>query len=105
MQYNGGEITAEEWKKRYNEITDGDYYQATIDAINSIHLNIDKVLEDVVSGTDKKSITDSLKDQLSQYDKVLSAIERRYDKEIDAIDDAIDAIEKQNDKLEEQLDN
>lgn len=59
MQYNGGEITAEEWKKRYNEITDGDYYQATIDAINSIHMNIDKVLEDIGSGGSGSSASKS----------------------------------------------
>ena len=36
------------------------------------------------------------------YDKVLSAVENRFDKEIDKIDDQIDKINDSNDALEEQ---
>jgi len=45
-----------------------------------------------------------LETQLDVYKKALSAIQRRYDKEISSINDVIDAIEKQNDSLEKQKD-
>lgn len=40
--------------------------------------------------------------QLDVYKKALSAVLRRYDKEIQKINDVIDGIEKQNDALEKQ---
>lgn len=43
--------------------------------------------------------------QKSIYDKVLSAVTRRYNKEIDKINDTIDGIKKQNEALEKQKDN
>lgn len=46
-----------------------------------------------------------LESQKSIYDKVLSAVQRRFDKEIDAIEESISAIEKQNEALEKQKDN
>ena len=42
--------------------------------------------------------------QVDYYDKVLAAVERRFDREIDKIQDTIDAIEKQNELLEKQKD-
>ena len=47
----------------------------------------------------QKEVTEN---QKNIYDKVLSAINRRYDKEIDSIEKVIDGIEKQNDALEKQ---
>ena len=46
-----------------------------------------------------------LNKQKDIYDRALSAITRRIEKEIDKIQDKIDAIEKQNDALNEQKDN
>jgi chromosome segregation ATPase len=43
--------------------------------------------------------------QLKIYDKVVSAVTRRYDKEIDKIQKLIDALEDQNDAYEDQLSN
>lgn len=40
--------------------------------------------------------------RVDYYDKVLAAIERRFDREIDKIQDAIEEIEKQNKLLEKQ---
>lgn len=42
--------------------------------------------------------------QLSIYDRVLTAVQKCFDDEIDKIQDTIDAIDKKNDKLNEQLD-
>lgn len=42
--------------------------------------------------------------QLNIYDKVISAVTRRIDKEIEGIEDIIDGLEYQNDVLEKQLD-
>lgn len=47
----------------------------------------------------QKEVTENQKDI---YDKVLSAVTRRYDKEIDSIEKVVDSIEKQNDALEKQ---
>lgn len=44
-----------------------------------------------------------LENQKNVYDKALSAINRRYDKEIDSIEKVINALEKQNEALEKQL--
>ena len=44
------------------------------------------------------------KAQVDYYDKVLAAVERRFDREIDKIQDAIDGIERQNKLLEKQKD-
>lgn len=44
-----------------------------------------------------------LENQKNVYNKTLSAINRRYDKEIDSIEKVIDALEKQNEALEKQL--
>lgn len=52
-----------------------------------------------------KYIQQMLNKQLDIYDKVLSAVTSRIEKEIDGIEDIIDSIEKQNDTLENQLDN
>lgn len=46
-----------------------------------------------------------LETQKGIYDKVLSAVQRRFDKEIEKIEKAISAIEKQNETLEKQKDN
>ena len=46
--------------------------------------------------------TKLLEQQKSVYDKVLSAVTRRFDKEIDYYNDLIDGVEKQNDALEDQ---
>lgn len=40
--------------------------------------------------------------QLSYMDKVVSAVTRRFDQEIDSINETIDSIEKQNEALEKQ---
>lgn len=40
--------------------------------------------------------------RVDYYDKVLAAIERRFDREIDAIQDTIENLEKQNEQLEKQ---
>ena len=40
--------------------------------------------------------------QVDYYDKVLAAVDRRFDREIDKIQDTIDEIEKQNELLEKQ---
>ena len=45
-----------------------------------------------------------LETQKGIYDKVLSAVTKRFDREIDLIQDSIDAIEKQNEALEKQKD-
>lgn len=45
-----------------------------------------------------------LEKQLSIYDEVLSAVARRYDKEIEKIDDQIEAINEENDALNKQKD-
>ena len=45
-----------------------------------------------------------LETQKGIYDKVLSAVTKRFDREIDRIQDSIDAIEKQNEALEKQKD-
>lgn len=45
-----------------------------------------------------------LEKQLSIYDEVLSAVARRYDKEIESIDKQIDAINEENDALNKQKD-
>lgn len=50
------------------------------------------------------SVKDLYENQLSIYDKVLSAITRRIDREIDNIHDIIDGLEDQNDALQKQLD-
>lgn len=42
--------------------------------------------------------------QLVIYDRVLSAVSNRYDKEIEKINDVIDSLDEQNDALEKQLD-
>lgn len=42
--------------------------------------------------------------QKSIYDKVLSAVKRRFEREIDKINDVIDAIQEQNEVLEKQKD-
>lgn len=41
--------------------------------------------------------------QIDIYDRILSAVERRFDKEIEKIQETIDGIEKQNEALELQL--
>ena len=41
---------------------------------------------------------------MSIYDKVLSAVTRRIEKEVDGIQDIIDGLEEQNDALQKQLD-
>lgn len=55
-----------------------------------------------------KDYWDSIKElnesQLSIYDKVLSAVTRRIEKEVDGIQDIIDGLEEQNDALQKQLD-
>lgn len=45
-----------------------------------------------------------LEKQKDIYDKVLSAVLRRFDKEIDKINESIDSIEKQNEALKKQKD-
>ena len=49
------------------------------------------------------SVGNLYKEQLSIYDKVLSAVTKRYDDEIDKINDIIDGLEKQNESLNKQL--
>ncbi len=50
------------------------------------------------------SVGNLYQQQLDVYDKVISAITKRIDKEIDGIQGIIDGLEKQNDVLQNQLD-
>ena len=50
------------------------------------------------------SVGNLYQQQLDVYDKVISAVTKRIDKEIDGIQDIIDGLEKQNDALQNQLD-
>lgn len=50
------------------------------------------------------SVGNLYQQQLDVYDKVISAITKRIDKEIDGIQNIIDSLEKQNDALQNQLD-
>lgn len=48
------------------------------------------------------SVKTFLEKQQSIYDKVLSAVEKRFDKEIEGIDEQINAINKENEALDKQ---
>ena len=119
FEFNGGTATENALKdaeSQYEDLLDKylNYYEAQLDTglidLNS-YLNQSKNLVEQYYAEGKISAEkywDSLKaiyeKQLDVYDKVLSAVDRRYDKEIEKIQDAIDEVEKQNEALEKQKD-
>lgn len=92
-----------------------DYYDKKLDASKMSYKeycdSVSKMLADMhnsgkISDKDWYDYTKTmLEKQKDAYDRALSAITRRIEKEIDKIQDQIDAIEKQNDALNEQKDN
>lgn len=92
-----------------------DYYDKKLDASKMSYKeycdSVSKMLADMhnsgkISDKDWYDYTKTmLEKQKDVYDRALSAITRRLQKEIDKIQDQIDAIEKQNDALNEQKDN
>lgn len=92
-----------------------DYYEKALDAnklsyreycnsVSSMLANMHNSCK--ISDKDWYDYTQTmLNKQKDIYDRALSAITRRIEKEIDKIQDQIDAIEKQNDALNEQKDN
>ncbi len=127
VKYNGGSATksaidkankaAEDNKSKFKEILDGylELYKAELDAgltdfntfLNKSRSLLDEYYRDGKIST--KDYWDEVKSlyeyQLSIYDKVIKAVTRRYDTEIDKINDTINGIEKQNDLLQKQKDN
>lgn len=117
---NSGSSTAkktmEDIQKQWKEYLDKylAMYKAELDAglINfNTFLNKSRSLLDEFYRDGKisaKDYWDSIKElnesQLSIYDKVLSAVTRRIEKEVDGIQDIIQGLEKQNDVLQKQLD-
>lgn len=108
--------TMEDIQKQWKEYLDKylAMYKAELDAglidFNT-YLNKSRSLLDEYYRDGKiaaKDYWDSIKqlyeNQLSVYDKVLSAVTRRIEKEVDGIQDIIDGLEKQNDALQKQLD-
>lgn len=88
------------------------YYQKSLEA-NKISFkkyskNVSKFLKDMfnqgkISAKDYYDYLEQfLQGKKDIYDKVLSAVENRFDKEIDKIDDQIDKLNDSNDSLEEQ---
>lgn len=127
VKYNGGSATqsaidkankaAEDNESKFKEILDSylDLYKAELDAgltdfntfLNKSRSLLDEYYRDGKIST--KDYWDEVKSlyeyQLSIYDKVIKAVTRRYDTEIDKINDTINGIEKQNDLLQKQKDN
>lgn len=126
VSYGGGSATknaidqsnkaAEDNKAKFKEILDKylELYKAELDAglidfetfLNKSRSLLDEYYRDgKISGKEYWDYIGNLqKEQLSVYDKVLSAVTKRYDDEIDKINDIIDGLEKQNDALNDQLD-
>lgn len=125
VSYGGGSATksaldnankaAEDNKVKFKEILDKylELYKAELDAglidfktfLNKSRSLLDEYYRDgKISGKEYWDYIGNLqKEQLSVYDKVLSAVTKLYDDEIDKINDIIDGLEKQNDALKDQL--
>ncbi len=123
--YGGKANSLEEYQKYEEEIYKGlkayykDYLDSTISALDAqldagvidykhysstVNALLDSLYADgKISATDYHSyVQKTLEKQLSIYDKILSAIARRFDKEIDYCNASIASIEKQNDALSSQ---
>lgn len=127
VNYKGGSTTqkaADSAKKTaddlYNDLKEQidaymDYMEKSLDAgkidYNTYCSSVKNYLDDLyysgkLKAKDYFDYTEKmLNKQKDIYDKVISAIVYRIEKEVDAIQDQIDAIEKQNDALNEQKDN
>ena len=92
-----------------------DYMEKSLDAgkidYNTYCNSVRNYLDDLYHSGKLKAedyfsyIEKMLNKQKAIFDKVISAVVDRIEKEVDAIQDQIDAIEKQNDALNEQKDN
>lgn len=125
VSYGGGSATksaldnankaAEDNKVKFKEILDKylELYKAELDAglidfktfLNKSRSLLDEYYRDgKISGKEYWDYIGNLqKERLSVYDKVLPAVTKLYDDEIDKINDIIDGLEKQNDALKDQL--
>lgn len=102
-----------EWKEYLEKYLD--LYDAELDAgltdfntyLNKSRTLLEEYYRDgKISAADYWDYLGDLYDkQLTIYDKVISAVTRRYETEIDKINDVIAGIEEQNDLLQTQLDN
>ena len=127
VDYTGGDKTkssADSAKKTaddlYNDLKEQidaymDYMEKSLDAgkidYNTYCSSVKNYLDDLYNSGKLKAkdyfdyTEKMLNKQKDIYDKVISAVVYRIEKEVDAIQSQIDAIEKQNDALNEQKDN
>lgn len=127
VNYKGGSTTqkaADSAKKTaddlYNDLKEQidaymDYMEKSLDAgkidYNTYCSSVKNYLDDLYNSGKLKAkdyfdyTEKMLNKQKDIYDKVISAVVYRIEKEVDAIQSQIDAIEKQNDALNEQKDN
>ena len=82
-----------------NEITVSQYADAVSDRLTEMFENGEISASKFYSGVETMC-----KKQLDIYDKVKEAVVRRYDKEIDKIQETMDAIDEQNEALNKQKD-
>lgn len=82
-----------------NEITVSQYADAVSDRLTEMFENGEISASKFYSGVETMC-----KKQLDIYDKVKDAVVRRYDKEIDKIQETMDAIDEQNEALNKQKD-
>lgn len=82
-----------------NEITVSQYADAVSDRLTEMFENGEISASKFYSGVETMC-----KKQLDIYDKVKDAVVRRYDKEIDKIQETMDAIDEQNEVLNKQKD-
>lgn len=101
------EQTAKEYIESYMEFQKLSLEKGLID-YNTYCNNVSALLSQMfndgkISAEEYHNYTkEMLESQKDIYDKALSAIQRRYDKEIEKIQDSIENIEKQNEALEKQ---
>ena len=106
------EATEKDWKEHLDQCLE--LYQAELDAgligfesfLSKSNTLIEEFYHDgKISAKEYYDyVKKMLETQKGVYDKVLSAVTKRFDREIDLIQDSIDAIEKQNEALEKQKD-
>lgn len=89
----------QETKLDANEITVSQYADAVSDRLTEMFENGEISASKFYSGVETMC-----KKQLDIYDKVKDAVVRRYDKEIDKIQETMDAIDEQNEALNKQKD-
>lgn len=106
------EATQKDWKEHLDQCLE--LYQAELDAglidfetfLSKSNSMIEEFYRDgKISAKEYYDYVEKmLETQKGIYDKVLSAVTKRFDREIDLIQDSTDAIEKQNEALEKQKD-